>query len=150
MTLAEILAQLKLSDILTGGGIILVILLSCIEVSKIKLNPWSWIARKLGRALNGEMLEKIDNMDHEVKDLRKVCDEREATLRRTHILHFNDEILHHQKHTKEHFDQVLEDDIDYYEDYCEKHPDYKNNKAVCAIDNIKRTYKKCMDENSFL
>lgn len=149
MTLAEILAQLKISDILTGSGIILIILLSCVEVSKVKLNPWSWVARKLGRALNGEMLEKIDNMDHKVNDLRNVCDEREATLRRTHILHFNDEILHEIKHTKEHFDQILED-IDYYEDYCDEHPDYKNNKAVCAINNIQQTYKKCMDEHSFL
>ena len=36
------------------------------------------------------------------------------------ILRFNDELIHGVRHTKEHFDEML--DIVYdYEDYCQKH-----------------------------
>lgn len=75
--------------------------------------------------------------------------EGEATDSRYRILRFNDEILHDEKHTKEHFDQIL-DDITRYEKYCDEHPEYENNKAVLAIENIERVYKKCSDENLFL
>lgn len=126
------------------------------EVSKIKISPWTWLFSKLGKAINGELLKEIDNLKKEINevkqkviDLNNVCDERNATLNRTHILHFNDEILHQKDHTKEHFDQILED-IDDYDDYCKEHPLYKNNKAVSAINNIKRTYDKCMEKNNFL
>lgn len=81
--------------------------------------------------------------------LRKTISEHEATTCRYRILRFNDEILHDQKHSKEHFDQILED-ITRYEKFCDEHPEYENNKAVLAIENIKRVYKKCSDESTFL
>ena len=64
-------------------------------------------------------------------------------------MHFNDEVLHGVRHSKEHYDQMLVD-INNYELYCDKHRDYKNNVANLAIDNIKRTYKICTEEASFL
>ncbi len=75
--------------------------------------------------------------------------ENEATMSRYRILRFNDEILHDKKHTKEHFDQIL-DDITRYEKYCEEHPEYENNKAVLAIANIEAVYRECGKENKFL
>ena len=125
------------------------ILSGIVEVSKIKINPWTALFTFIGDRINGRLIEKVDNLDKEVKDLRNVCDERDATLMRTHILHFNDEILHQKEHTKEHFDQILED-IDAYNTYCDNHENYKNNKAVFAIENIKRTYAKCMERDKFL
>lgn len=140
---------MPLSEIIFGSGGALVLILTLVQITPVKVNPWSAIAKAIGRAVNGELIEKIDNLDHEVKDLRNVCDERDATLMRTHILHFNDELLHEKEHTKEHFDQILED-IDNYEIYCKDHENYKNNKAVCAIENIKRTYEKRMQKHDFL
>ncbi len=84
-----------------------------------------------------------------LNELAKMIAENEATTCRYRILRFNDEILHDQKHTKEHFDQIL-DDITRYEQFCTDHPDYENNKAVMAIKNIKRVYEKCSDDNTFL
>lgn len=65
------------------------------------------------------------------------------------ILRFDDEVRHDDKHTKEHFDQILED-ITKYERFCKDNPDFENNKASLAIDNIKKVYKKCTDEGTFL
>lgn len=147
---------MSLAELIAGGSGTLLVLLTLVQIAPIKVNPWSAVARMFGRAINGELIEKIDGLENEIKDMRTendkrnaINDERNATLNRTHILHFNDEILHKIDHTKEHFDQILED-IDDYEDYCQEHPLYENNKAVCAINNIKHTYEKCMERNSFL
>lgn len=138
-----------IKEFATSPAVVLFGAITLVEFTPIKINPWKAIFAWIGSAINGELFKKVDNLDLELKDLRNVCDERNATLNRTHILHFNDEILHQKEHTKEHFDQIL-DDITNYESYCKTHPEYKNNKAVCAIDNIKNTYKKCMDKNNFL
>lgn len=75
--------------------------------------------------------------------------ENDATTARYRILRFNDEILHGTHHTKEHFDQIL-GDINSYESYCSSHPEYENNKAVLAIENIKKVYQSCTAKNDFL
>lgn len=65
------------------------------------------------------------------------------------MLRFNDEVLQGVRHTKEHFDEVLED-IDEYECYCKAHPEYPNNKAVLAIENIRGIYATALKEHDFL
>lgn len=97
--------------------------------------------------------EQFTNMmaaiDRKVDDLARASGEGMAYTWRYRILRFDDEIRHDKRHTKEHFDQVLED-IDNYEIYCRNHPSFPNNKAVLAIKNIKDVYDKCTDENLFL
>lgn len=131
-----------------GIGVI-VIVLTLVQIAPIQFNPWSTIAKHIGGAINKEVLEKVDYVSDELKDLRQICDEREANSCRSKILHFNDEVLHGVRHSKEHYDQMLVD-INNYELYCDKHRDYKNNVANLAIDNIKRTYKICTEKASFL
>lgn len=126
---------MDLPELISSGGLTLVAVLSLIQIAPIKVNPWSSIARAIGKQLNGEVLDKID--------------ENEAKNARYRILRFDDEIRHGKKHTEEHFNQIL-DDIDMYNDYCREHPKYPNSKAVLAIANIKRVYAKCKDEDSFL
>lgn len=41
-------------------------------------------------------------------------------------------------------------DIDDYERYCESHPEYKNNRALMAISNIKRVYSENEKDDGFL
>ncbi len=131
-----------------GIGVIIIVL-TLVQIAPIQFNPWSTIAKHIGGAINKEVLEKVDYVSDELKDLRQICDEREANSCRSKILHFNDEVLHGVRHSKEHYDQMLVD-INNYELYCDKHRDYKNNVANLAIDNIKRTYKICTEKASFL
>lgn len=126
-----------------------VVVPTLIQVSPIKVNPWSALARALGRALNREMMEKADRLQESLdRHIASDC-EREAKECRKRVLRFNDELIQGVKHTKEHFDDVLED-ITEYERYCRDHADFKNHKAIMAIENVKRTYQKCEEENSFL
>ena len=81
--------------------------------------------------------------------IRDIIEEREAVLARTHILRFNGELLASQKHSKEYFDQTLED-IDRYDKYCDAHPAFKNSRTVISAQNIKDTYNGLLKEHKFL
>lgn len=140
---------MTLKELLTGGGATLLILATLIQIAPIKINPWSWLAKNIGKALNGEVVEKVDSLERNVEKLRSECEERAATNCRTRILHFGDEILHNVKHSKEHFDQILLD-ITYYEQYCNNHPHFKNNVAVATIKRITEVYEDCVENNEFL
>lgn len=133
---------------LYGGGV-LVILFTLIQVAPIKINPWSWLGRTIGRAINGEVLEKMEALTQDVRDNKADDDDKWASLSRSHILAFGDEIRLGIDHSKERFDQIMLD-IDEYKKYCEDHPSYKNEKAPVTIDLIERTYRKCLEENKFL
>lgn len=133
---------------LYGGGVT-VLLLTLVQISPIKINPWSWLGRCIGRAINGEVLEKVEALSEDVKNNKEDDDEQWASLSRSHILRFGDELLHGVSHSKEHFDQILLD-ISKYENYCKTHPKYLNNIATATIKQIKKTYQKCLEENKFL
>ena len=172
MTLQEIIYLFKGS---VSPWIALLIGLSLlIEITPIKFNPWSWFAKKIGKAFNGEIMKEIGNLktkmgeeignlktemgsvDQKVKDIkqdvtdiREEAKEREATNRRARILRFGDEILHGVNYSKEHFDQILID-ITEYENYCCDHPRYMNHVAGATITHIKSVYQKHLEEDSFL
>lgn len=131
-----------------NGGIIAVgavVVMSLVEISPIKINPWSWI----GKVLNKDILHKLEKVEKDVAEVKREVGESSAVSSRYRILRFDDEILHDMKHSKEHFDQILLD-IDVYEKFCDEHPDFKNNLAVMAIKHIKEIYSNCSRENSFL
>ena len=52
------------------------------------------------------------------------------------------------EHTKEHFDQIL-DDIKTYDDYCQTHPEFENNKTVITTQVILETYHRLFVEHKF-
>lgn len=92
---------------------------------------------------------KIDANTAMLDKMQKIRDRSHADSARRNILNYNDELLRHISHSKESFDQCLRD-IDAYEHYCSSDPDYQNNQALFAIQNIKRCYAKCIEESSFL
>lgn len=147
MTLKEILLA-------SGGGLIL--LLTLVQITPIKINPWSAIARAIGRAINGDVMKSLDEVKVEQKASRsrldehiRMDDERNADQHRARILRFNNELVRDIPHTKEEFIDVLAD-IDSYERYCRDHEDYKNNRAVHAIANIERVYDERLKKHDFL
>lgn len=159
---------MNLSEIVNAnvGGIsalVVFLVLSLIQVSKIKINPWSWIARRFGNAINQGVYEKIGEVENRISDVeksisevqktqesdRKASEKNVAITSRVRILRFNEELLRNQKHSKESFDQALSDITD-YERYCDDNPDFENERAVMAIQNIERCYQKCLEDRDFL
>lgn len=96
--------------------------------------------------------QRQDKLDEIQKSLEAHCksdDERYIKQCRTRILRFNDEVIRGMEHTEEHFNDVL-DDITEYTRYCNEHKDFKNEKAVLAIENVKRVYRWCAENDKFL
>lgn len=135
---------------------VLIILAGMIKIPKIELNLWNWIGRTVGRSINKEMMDQVNDLQSEIKNVKQEVDmlkkdeelER-VRMARQRILRFNDEILFGKRHSKEHFDEIL-DDIDTYEEYCRTHEEYENNKAVLAIATIREVYKDCLKTHDFL
>lgn len=132
----------------TGGGILFVIM-TIVQISPIKLDPWSFLARSIGNAINHDIKVEISDVKTNIASINDKLDERDAVTARIRILRFNDELLSDVPHSKDYFDQILSD-IDTYEKYCEKHKDFKNNMTVFAVENIKKCYQNCMTKHNFL
>lgn len=98
---------------------------------------------------NKSLMTAIEAVRKDLDALRGEINEDRATNARIRILKFSDEVRHSVRHSKESFDQV-NSDIDTYRKYCEKHPEYKNNRAVMAIANIERVYADCLKDHDFL
>jgi hypothetical protein len=123
--------------------------LTVLQVAPIKINPWTWIARAIGRAINAEVIDKVGKLETEVKTIKRNTEEHEAKSARVRILRFGDEILHDVKHSQEHFNQVLLD-ITEYEEYCSKHPEFRNNVTGITTKRIMEMYERCLKDNNFL
>lgn len=143
-------------EILLGGGGLLIVLLSLVEVSKIKVNPWSSLARWLGRAINADVIRELETVKATQAETRKrlethivTSERREADNCRVRILRFNNELIRDIPHTKEEFVEILKD-IDEYKRYCREHTDYENERAVHAIANIGRVYDERLEKHDFL
>ena len=115
---------------------------------------WQWFSKR--HAKNKDILKavqgiegKVATLEDRVEALQDDQERIQAEEARLRVIHFNGELLRNVKHSSEEFDQVLSD-IDQYEDYCDDHPKYPNNKALLAIGNIKRVYETCLREHDFL
>ena len=131
----------------SGGGLFL--LLTLIQLVPIQVNPWSAIARWIGKAINGEVLGKLGKLEKQLDEHIDTDDKRDADSHRLEILRFNNELLRSVGHTKEEFIEVLAE-IDAYERFCEGHPDDPNNRAALAIENIQENYKERLKKHDFL
>ncbi len=140
---------MTLSEFLLGGGGLAFALLSLVEVAPVKWNPWSALAKALGRAVNADLLRELSATKAALEEHIRLDDERNADAHRAKILAFNTELLRGIDHTREDFIEVLAE-IDQYEAYCHSHPDYKNNRARHAVANIGRVYDDRLAKHDFL
>lgn len=140
---------MTIAQLLTSDGGALVILLTLIQIAPIKVNPWTALARAIGRAINKDVITKLDETRKILDEHIKTDDERNADLHRSKILQFNNELLRDIPHTQEDFIEILAE-IDFYEKYCDTHPEYENNRATHAVANIKRVYDERLIKHDFL
>ena len=112
--------------------------------------------RSFYRSLNSDVLDKLSALEKgqgatqaQLEKHIAMDDEREADKVRASILHFNNELLREIPHTKEKFVEILAK-IDWYNDFCDTHKDYRNCRAVHAIANIERVYDERLQKHDFL
>ena len=155
--------NMTVGQILGGLAGIVVLISAFIEITPIKVNPISafltWIGRKTSKDVMdqfgileskvGALDDKFHELSNKVDKMSYLMDERNVIACRVRILQFGDECRRNRQHSKEMFDQVLED-IDVYEHYCAAHEEFKNNKTVLTTERIKEAYAKCLKDDTFL
>jgi hypothetical protein len=119
-----------------------------IQISPIKINPWSWVAGLVHKFLFGKIDEKLDKISANVDRLEKQVEEDKARQARTHILRFADELYEKKHHTQEYFLQIL-DDAKFYEEYVASHKDFANGRTENACKIIRETYDSLWKEHKF-
>lgn len=120
-----------------------------VEIEPIKIKLPQRILRAIGRAMNAEVMEKLEKLENGMAEIESKVAENDAKQARMRILRFGDEIYNDVLHTKEHFNQILQD-ITEYEHYCETHKDFENDRTVATTKLIKEVYEECLENKSFL
>ena len=132
---------MELKTILEYSGGALAILLTLIQITPIKINPWSAIARAIGRAINGDVLDSL-------KAAERRIDENEIDRLRWEILDFANSCRNERKHTQEEFEHILDMHEKYEKILMRQHRE--NGKVTRAYEYIKDIYDKRNENNDFL
>lgn len=167
MTVSEFLTSVEAGAVVGKCGIALVILFTILQIAPLKINPWSWLGKRIsgffgwlgkqvGRVINGEVITELGEIKDRLSELEK-HDRQQDTNRaedrtldaRRRILQFADEIRRKVRHSEEHFNNVFED-IKCYKTYCKEHENFENDRARISIKIIEETYERCSRENDFL
>lgn len=107
----------------------------------IKVNPLSWLAERVGTALNKKLNEKVESLaghmlEHEIDQLR------------WNILDFANSCRNGRRHTKEEFNHVIGDHTRYLKILEEN--GMENGQVDTDYRYIEEIYYKCMKDNDFL
>ena len=62
------------NPLMSWGGLLMGIM-TLVQVAPIEISPWSWLAKKIGRAINGEVLKKLGEVERRL-DKHIVDDDR--------------------------------------------------------------------------
>lgn len=156
----------QILDIITKDSgsyiFIIIIVLSLIQISPLKIDPWSFIARNVGKIIHKPVLDKIDDIEDKIDNIETKVNSVEKDLSlhveesnmqnlqtiRAGILSFGSYIMHGENFHKERFDFMIRE-CDDYEKYCEEN-NVKDGVAEATISEIKRVYQIRLKENSFL
>ncbi len=59
-----------------GGTTAVVVVMTLLQISPLKINPWSFIgkifgkiARKIGKAINSELYEKVEQLEAKIENI---------------------------------------------------------------------------------
>ena len=146
MTLKEILETL----VEDRGPIVLciVIVMSLVQVSPLKLDPWDALFAWIGRHLNKEVIEKIQSVETRLDTHITEYQEIQLKNRRTNILDFSSSVIRGVNYHKEKFDFMIAE-CDSYEKYC-KDNDIQNGVADASMAEIRRIYQERLRKGDFL
>ena len=147
--------EFTLSDISGAVGVVIVGIMTLLEVSKIPVNPWSAVGRLINhavleeqKALKTEVTKTVGDINKKIAELSAYMEESEIKAARMRIQRFADELYANVEHSKEHFDLILMD-ITAYNNYCDEHSGFVNEKTKVAQEIILEIYEKLLREQKF-
>lgn len=144
----ETLANLTVGELLGGAAGIAVLVSVFVEITPIKINPISHFLGWLGKKINGQVLEKVEDLGKKLDATEKKIDENEIDRIRWEILDFANSCRNGRHHTKDEFDHIIQQNDKYHKILEER--EMTNGQTELAFDYISTIYTHCMEENSFL
>lgn len=149
MTISAIWALIVgAKDEISIGFLGLVILASLVQVSKININPWDWFFGIIGKKMNKEVLDEVAAVRKDLDNHIRADETEKLENKRRDILDFANACMNGRKHTQEQFNFVIKK-CDEYEKYIETNH-IKNGEISSAIEEIRRLYLRCRQNNTFL
>ena len=119
-----------------------------IQISPIKLNPWSKLLGWIGKIINAELLKKIEEQDAKFGNMQRIIDENEKDRIRHEVLTFANQCRNHVKHTKDEFQHILAINKKYHDLLDNYHE--SNGVFDAEYEYILELYHDCQRNNSFL
>ncbi len=83
-----------------------------------------------------------------IQKLNNKIDQRTAVGCRIRILKFMDEIIEGWEHSKDSYNQIMQD-ITHYHQYCEEHPQFLNHQTDATIERLRKDYEERLVTNDF-
>lgn len=135
--------------------VVLVGLSALIQITPIKINPWTtlfkWIGNKVNEDLRkevGGVNKKLDSLSKDVDDLSRQRKEDEKDRIRWEILDFANSCRNGRRHTKDEYLHIIELN-DKYKKLLKETGD-KNGVFEVEYEYIKQLYKERQEKNDFL
>lgn len=147
--------DMTISQIIGDGALIALIVSTLFEISPIKWNPITSILSWLGKKMNSQVLDKVEEQDAKIKTLDskidyldKKIDMNEVDRIRWEILDFANSCRNGRRHTKDEFDHII-NQHEKYENIIESR-ELTNGLVTLEFEYIRVLYKHCQEKNSFL
>lgn len=112
MPVTEFFEKITVGGIAGWAVVLLIVLLSFIQISPIKINPWDRIFAWIGRKMNEEVEDEIKALKKQIRDLW-------INNHRQSILTFARECRAEISHSAEEWSHIL-NLCEEYENFCEK------------------------------
>lgn len=136
------------------------------QVSKIPINPWGWLLRKISSAItkevnaqlkqiekekeqdNKEVLDSLTKIRENIAEIYKTLDLDKIDNIRGEILNFADSIYNGENHSREQYHRIIEKNGTYHE-LLEKR-NLNNGVLDLAMQTILNSYHEHEENNSFI
>lgn len=77
------------------------------EIAPIKINPWTWLLKRIGNAMNGDLSQEIENLKEDITTIKKDQQEDNADNMRCRILDFASSCRRHEHHDAEEWNMII-------------------------------------------
>ncbi len=119
-----------------------------IQISPIKLNPWSHLLGWIGRIINAELLKKVEAQDAKFGQMQRMIDDNEKDRIRYEVLSFANQCRNHVKHTQDEFQHIIAINKKYHKLLAKTRDE--NGVFDAEYQYILELYHECQRSNSFL
>lgn len=119
-----------------------------IQVSPIKINPWSTIFKWIGKIIIGETCGKIDKLITKIEGLEKEMIQNEKDRIRWEILDFANSCKNGRSHTQDEFEHIIDLNTKYRQ--LLKRSNDQNGVFELEYEYLKKEYRSHCEKNDFL